>query len=100
MSPFFIIPIIAYVIFFILIGIAYLLHLIETSEDERDKWREPWHIRLIFCIVLMFWPLLGLPMTLSANDDKHLDWIEAIFIILELMFWVPIIGFFVQLWLF
>lgn len=95
----FIITIAAYLIFFAIVGVAYLSHLIETSEEYREKWGPSRFETMLIWILLSLWPLLGIPVALNANEDKHIDGIETMFIILELMFWVPMLIYFIQMWL-
>ena len=99
MSPFFVLPIIVYIIFMMIVGIAYLAHLIQTSEEYREKNRDT-TIDFLLLLVIMSWPVVGLPAAFDANDDKYISGMEWFFIIFELAFWVPIIGFFINLWLF
>ena len=100
MPAHFIISIFAYLIFMIIVGIAYLGHLIETSAEWREKHPTSEYIDFVLVFIIICWPITGLPGALKANDDNHISFIETIFIVLEIMFWFPIFIYFIQLWLF
>ena len=91
------ISLVSYMLFMVMIGIAYIAFLITTSRDERNEF-EAGVSDYIMAWIIMTWPITGLPVVITADDDNHISSMEVMFIIFEITFWVPLIIFFVLKW--